>query len=343
MKAPLLSAPFVRVAALLLAAIVLLVLQNVAIARLFPLQSRLSGDFSTAYLRRHLQTLAGLGPQTMFLGDGLLAGFRLPPNQTAVADLSAGGCACRNLAYVHGSPVNYYALALLMRAYGIHPKTVVLEINQAQYNPSFFGYRRMPGAIGELSWPLLSADDRAALEAPRPGLRQRVLGAVGSVSLLVAMRTDIRTAMFGTVEPKPPPMSLDDRRRLYDLAPLDDANLSVRYLAQTLDALHAQGTPVTAFMAPVNHAAFHDFIDNAAYRANAAYLRRLLERHGVRALDLDEALGAADFEDEVHLNAAGQRRLATLLEPIVGQETRARASHVYVRRSSIARQQLRIV
>ncbi len=319
MKSFLRTPSFARTATIALAAVVLIdVLQNAAIARFFPLQSRLSGDFSPAYLQRHLETIAGLEPQTIFLGDGLLAGFRLRPEETAVAILSADGCACRNLAFKHGSPVDYYALALLMRAYGIHPKKVVIEIDRIAFNPAYFGYRRMPGAVGELAWPLLTPADRAALEAPRTSVRQRVERVLGSVSLLVAMRTDIRQALFGASDPKPPPMDASTRRGVYASAPLDDTNLSVRYLGRTLDVLHGMGAPVAAFAAPVNRAAFHEFVDDAAYRANGAYLRAFLERRGVRVSDYDAAFGADEFEDEVHLNAAGQRRLAALLEPVVG-------------------------
>jgi hypothetical protein len=311
--------------------LLIVALQNLAIAQFFPLQSRFAGNFSPTYLNRYLQRVAALGPQTMFMGDGLLAGFRLRPDQTAVALLSRAGCACRNLAFSHGSPVGYYALALLMQARGVHPKMVVLEINQAEYNPSYYGYRRVPGAVGELAWPLLAPVDRAVVEEPRLGLRRRFERALAPLTPLFAMRADLREAIFGAADPKPPPMSAVDRGRLYAVPPLDTKNVSVRYLGKTLDVLHGMGTPVTAFAAPVNHAAFGTALANATYRANGAYLRRMLERRGVRFLDLDGALGSADFEDEVHLNASGQRHLAALLEPLFGEETSARATHAYAR------------
>ncbi len=321
---------FGRTACIALLAVLLLVaLQDLAIATLFPLQSRFAGNFSAAYLKRYIEGLADLEPQTMFMGDGLLAGFRLRPQDTAVAILSQEGCACRNLAFSHGGPVDYYALALLLRAGRIHPKTVVLEINQAQYKPSYYGYRRMPGAVGELAWPLLAPADRAVLEEPRIGLRRRLERALAPLTPLFAMRADIRDALFGAADPKPPPMSAGDRSRLYAVPPLDASNLSVRYLSAALELLRGMGTPVAAFAAPVNHGAFGPAAASDAYRANGAYLRNLLVARGARFVDLDGALGSADFEDEVHLNAAGQRHLAALLEPLVAEETRPRATHAY--------------
>jgi hypothetical protein len=299
------------------ALVLLVILSNVAVSRLLPFQNHLNSDFSTAYLRRHLAELAALPPQTVFLGDGLVAGFRLPSSETAVSVLAGQGCACNNLAFKHGSPASYYALALLLRSNAVKPKTVVLEINQEQYNPQYFGYRRLPEPLAELAWPLFGPDDRAALVPPKHGLRQRLDRLAGRLSLVLAMRVDIKQILSGAMDPKPPPMSDDVKRSVYDPALLGPENVSVRYLERTLEVLHGMGTQVLGFSAPANHTVFDTVVNRRAYDINAAYLSQLLRRHRVRLLDLDQTMTAADFEDEVHLNAAGQGRLAALLAPAV--------------------------
>ncbi len=132
------------------------------------------------------------------------------------------------------------------------------------------------------------------------------------------MRTDIREALYGDVDAAPAqPITADMLEGTYDLSPLSEKNAGVRYLEQTVAALHAAGVPVLAFLTPTNHQLLHEYIDVPAYRANAAFLRAVVERRGARVLDLDRAILAREFLDEAHLTPEGQRRLAALLRPYV--------------------------
>jgi hypothetical protein len=308
---------FVRSATFALAALAAVdVLQIGLVDAFFPIQSRFATSFSSVYLHRYLKAVAAQPPQAVFLGDGLLAGFGVKPQDTAVARLAASGCRCRNLAYIHGTPLNYYALALLLRAYGVHPEVAVIEIDQLTFNPSYAQYRAMPWAVSELSWPMLSQAERTGLKPPPSGIRQAVRRAVDAASPLFAMRIEMHEALFG----RPPalaPLDAPARSRAFDLQRLDEGNFSVRYLGRTVDVLHSMNANVVAFMAPTNHAVFGRYVDTAAFRANKAFLRRFLDRRGARVLDLDDAVPASGFADDVHLDAAGQLRLATLLAPVL--------------------------
>jgi hypothetical protein len=287
--------------------------QNVLIARFFPHMSRLATQFSPAYLRRELGWLGQGSRRTVFLGDSIVWGFRLPPEAAAVSLLRSAGCACVNLAYKHGSPANYYALARLLQAHGVRPAAVVIEVNRADFSPDSSGYRTLGGSVAQLAGPLLDESDRQTLRSEPGGARARIDRALSSFSLLYAMRLDIHEAMYGDNDPDPPRLTPALIRRIFDLPALGGTNVSVRYLTKTLDTLRAAGTPVLAFLVPMNHGALDPYVDRGTYRNNSAYLRRLLERGGARVLDFDSAFPSGEFVDEAHLNASGQRRLAVLL------------------------------
>jgi len=289
-------------------------LQNVAIARFFPITSRLSTEFSSAYLKRELLALRGQPGETIFLGDSILWGFRLQPDETAAAILTARGCACRNLSYKHGSPVNYYALARILQSYGVRPGAVVIEVNREVFGPTAEAYRELSATVSQMAMPLLTPDDVATFTPQRrSGFRGRVDRALASVSLLYAMRTDIREAIYGDNDPPPPPLEAGLKRRLYDLPDLDESNVSIKYLEKTLELFRTEGIPVIAFLVPVNHVAIDPYVDAARYRRNSCYLDATLARGGARVYDLDASFAHAEFVDEAHLNGAGQRRLASIL------------------------------
>ena len=295
------------------AAAMLVFAQNVLLARFFPHMSRLATGFSPAYLQRELSALAAEPGQILFLGDSVVWGFRLQPQETAVSLLAAQGCACRNLAYKHGSPANYYALVRVLQGHGVRPRAVVIEVNRADFSPESSGYRSLAGAVAQFAEPYLDANDRATLLSPRKGNRAKVDRVLGSMSVLYAMRLDIHEAMYGDNDPKPPPLTAELRRRIFDLPGLDETNVSVRYLKKTLEALRGAKTPVVAFLVPINHAALDAYVDRARYAHNSLYLKRLLARGGARVVDLDASFGASEFVDEAHLSAQGQARLASIL------------------------------
>ncbi len=307
-------------AAIVLAvAIVLVAAQNAAIGAFFPRLERLTTDFSPAYLRRELGRLAAEPGPIVFLGDSVVWGYHLAPQQTAVAVLSSRGCACRNLAFKSGSPPNYYAVVRLLEAARARPKAVVLEINQKVFSEADPAYQKLHPAVADLAAPLLTPDDRAALAvAPAGGgLAAALDRALEPLSLLYAMRSDVRETLYGDAAEPAQPVTAEMFQASYDLTPLGPKNAGVHFLTKTLDALRAQRIPCVAFLTPANHALLHEYIDNAEYRENGAFLRRLLELHGARVVDLDAAFPAREFIDNDHLTAAGQRRLASALSPVL--------------------------
>jgi len=286
-------------------------MQNVAIAAFFPHLARLTTDFSPAYLKRELRHLHDIPGSSVFLGDSVLWGFDLQPGQTAISLLAARGCACANLAYKLGSPPNYYALARLLGAADVHPKVVVLEINQKVFNPIDDAYKRLHPAVAVLAEPLLAPADRRRLILQSETEVDNVLS---SLSLLYAMRTDIRETLYGDSEtPTPQRPTAQQFEGSYNLRRLDEKNVGVAFLEKTADVFQQARIPVVAFMTPTNHTLLHEYIDAPAYRRNGLFLKRLLERRGVHVLDLDSAFPTDEFIDNAHLTVNGQRRLAEIL------------------------------
>jgi len=310
--------PSVRFTALtvaLVVAILVVALQDVLIDRDFPHLARLTTDFSPAYLRREILSM-GDTRAVVFLGDSVLWGYRLAPDQNAVSLLAVRGCSCHNFSFKSANPANAYALERLMLAWNVVPRVVVIEVNQTVFNPADMEYQTLHPAIAALATPLLSRDDLALLSlppAPAPAA-QRVDRALSSISELYAMRADVRETLYGDVQPSPiPNLTGDMFEGTYDLAPLDESNVGVHFLERAADLLRQHHIELVAFMTPTNHALLHDYINNRQYRANVAYLTRLLAHRGARVLNLDDAFPADEFFDNAHLTAAGQRRLTSLL------------------------------
>ncbi|HZO95367.1 MAG TPA: hypothetical protein VFB22_16585 [Candidatus Baltobacteraceae bacterium] len=310
-----------RMTALVVAvALLTFLLENVLVGALLPNLPRLTSDFSATYLRREMRRLAAAPPRTLFFGDSVLWGYRIAPSQTAVAVLRAEGCACENLSLKSGSPPNYDAMIRIALGSGVRPREAVIEINQKAFNAADPGFVKLHPALAQLGVPYFTAAERRelGLEPGTDAYPPAWTRALDRLSLVYAMRTDIRGALYGDVDAAPPtPITADMLEGTYDLSPLSEANAGIRYLSRAVDALRAHGIPVVAFLTPTNHRLLHDYIDVPAYRANGAYLRRLLERHGARVLDLDARFAAGEFIDEAHLTPAGQRHLARLLEPLV--------------------------
>jgi hypothetical protein len=180
------------------------------------------------------------------------------------------------------------------------------------------GYKRLLPGVAEDAGPLLSPADLALLQ-PAPGTFGGPLErTLASWWLLYAMRADLRDLYFSGERDVPfqrPTPELYEGT--YDLTPLGDANVGVHFLERTVDALHRARIPVLAFLTPTNHTLLHDYIDGRGYRANVLFLERALARHGARVLNLDRAFPAPLFIDNTHLTAAGQRRLAERLAPLL--------------------------
>lgn len=306
----------VAVAVAVIVAIVLL--ENMLVTRYVSQLPRLTTDFSPAYLQRELQFMAEGPPPTIFLGDSVVWGYQLQPRQTVVSILASRGCVCRNLAFKTGSPPNYYAIVRLLLVSGVHPKAVVMQINQKVFSKADSAYQTLHSTLAGLAGPLLTRSDRAALApfSKSNPIEERFDRALSSLWVLYAMRADIRETLLG--DPVPPQAQHPSPALFegaYDLTPLSARNAGVYFLLRTAQALRAAGMPVVAFMTPTNHTLLHEYVDTPEYRANGAYLQRLLKRQGVVVLDLDAAFPANEFFDNDHLTAAGQRRLAGLLAP----------------------------
>jgi len=298
--------------------VALVVLENIAIARYFPRLERLPEDVSAAYLQREIAFIAASPPPVVFLGDSVVWGYRIQPDQTAVSILTRRGCNCRNLALRAGSPPNDYAIVRLLLAAGVRPKAVVMEIDQKPFNASDADYARLLPGIAALATPLFAPSDRRLLSPPvePDGISQRFDRALSSLWLLYAMRADIRGTYFPAPEEIPVTHPTADMYLgTYDLTPLTNANLGVHFLTKTVDLLRGEGIPVIAFMTPTNHTLLHEYIDSDAYRANGAFLKNLLEERGVRVIDLDAVFPSKLFFDNAHLRPAGQALLAAKLGP----------------------------
>lgn len=298
-------------------AVALVVIENLAIAAFFPHLARFTTDFSPAYLSREIDAAGSGPPATIFLGDSVLWGYRLPAADGAVSLLEARGCRCPNFSFKSGSPANDYALVRLFVARKIRPRAFIIEVNQAVLNQADSEYQTLHPAIADLAGPLLTAQDRALLTIPpAPAPAERL---ASSLSLLYAMRSDIRETVFGDVPPPPAqPLTPDLFEGTYDLAPLNAKNVGVIFLAKTADALRAAGIPAIAFLTPTNHALLHDYIDNRQYDGNERYLNDLLVSRGVHVFNFDRSIPTNEFLDNAHLTSAGQRRLASLLDALLG-------------------------
>ena len=300
--------------------ILLIVIENVALAAYFPHLRRVTTDFSPAYLDREVEAVKGGPAATVFLGDSVLWGYRLPPDVIAVSLLQEQGCHCPNFAFKSGNPANDYALMRVFVARGIRPRVVVIEVNQAVLNQADNEYQTLHPAIAALAAPLMTPQERALLTMPSPPTAFE--RAASSLSVLYAMRSDIRETVFGDVPPPPAqPLTPDLFEGTYDLAPLTPKNVGVTFLAKTADLLRTAGIPAVAFLTPTNHRLLHDYIDNKQYRANEAYLTALLSGRGLRVVDFDRAVPTAEFLDNAHLTIAGQRRLSTLLAGALSHTT----------------------
>jgi hypothetical protein len=307
-------------AVMLLAALAAFGIENALVQTLLPSFPRFSSDFSAAYLQREMHRLASSPPRTLVFGDSVLWGYRIAPGETAVALLARAGCACENLSLKSGSPPNTYALVRIALADGVRPRQAVIEINQKAFNSADPGFVTLHPALARTVVPYLSPSERRELgvvpgSVAFPSAWERALE---HLSALYAMRSDLRAWLYGDVDAAPAqPITADMLEGTYDLLPLSEKNAGVRYLEKTLDALRAAGVPVLAFLTPTNHRLLHEYIDVPAYRNNGAFLRRVLERHGSRVVDLDAAFPAGEFIDEAHLTPQGQRHLASALAPFV--------------------------
>jgi len=323
--------------------VVLLAALDAAVAAWFPRFDRVSDNFSAAYLEREVEALAHDPPQAIFLGDSVLWGYRLPAADAAPTLLRRKGMAVNNLSFEGGSPANTYAMLRLLEARGVHPRLVVFNVNQKEFSAADSAYQKLHPSLETLSWPLLTGDERKLLTPTPPSTTQKPIEValdrwVTSFWRFYALRSDLREALFGDVDAvhalddaiqvasgakarsdaahKPTP---DRFEGTYDLSPIDPQNVSLIFLKKILALLARDHIPAVALLTPTNHTLLHEFIDVPEYQKNLAFTRKLLERGGVRVVDLDRTFAAGEFIDNDHLTAAGNQRMAGLLGPVLAQ------------------------
>jgi len=324
---------FIGIVALSFAATLALV--DAAVRAAFPALPRLEDNFSAAYLARAIDR-GGVTNHVVFLGDSVLWGYRLPAAETATAELARRGVPVTNLSFEGGSMANTYAMLRVMAVRGARPRAVVFNVNVKEFNAADSAYRTLYPAVETLAWQELTPQERALLQRTRPQTADaavdRVLSRWWS---LYGMRADVRELLFGApdaataVQGALGQASGRNARTeaahrptaerflgTYDLAPLAADNVEVVFLRKTAALLAAANVPAVAILTPANHALLHDYIDVPDYAAQLRSIRAALGPR-VRVLDYDRAFSAREFIDNDHLTAAGNRRLAEMLYPVL--------------------------
>jgi len=313
-------------------AVLVLVLVDIVFYARFPKSSRLADSFSAGYLNREMASLRSR--PIIVLGDSVLWGYGIEPEQTALAYLARESGSWRNLSFAGGSPANSYAMLRLLTMHGVHPVAIVFNVNLKEFNAADSAYQKLYPAVECLSWNTLAPGERARLTVVnRQTIDARVNRGVESVWQLYGMRSEVRDALFGEVDAAHALQDAVERasgtaaRRAvahppapekfegtYDLSPLDDSNVEVFFLNRLARALRAQGIPGYAILTPTNHRLLHEYIDVPEYAAQLGYLKRTLLARHMHVLDYDRAFAPDEFIDNDHLTVAGNAHLATLLE-----------------------------
>ncbi len=299
----------------------------------FPVLPRLDDNFSGAYLARIIQR-GEPANSTVFLGDSVLWGYRLPAADAAPSLLAKRGYRISNLSFEGGSMANTYALLRLLETENVKPRAVVFNVNVKEFNSADSAYRTLYPALETLAWNDLAPDERALLvSTQKQTLDASIDRAVSKVWALYGMRADLRELLFAHVDAVTAVQDAIDNASgknarteaahiptadrfegTYDLSPLTQDNIEVVFLRKTVALLHAWGVPAIAILTPTNHALLHDYIDAPEYQDQLAYITKIL-RPTVRVLDYDRSFSAQQFLDNDHLTAAGNRRFAQMLAP----------------------------
>jgi hypothetical protein len=325
---------FVRLLALTLATFILALVGVDAVVRAaFPPLVRLQNNFSAAYLARVIQRGEPAG-RTLFLGDSVLWGYRLPAADAAPTLLAQRGYRISNLSFEGGSIANTYVFLRLLYAENVKPQAVVFNVNIKEFNSADSAYRTLNPGLETLAWGDLAPDERALLLPTRKQtLDAGIDRALSKVWALYGMRSDLRELLFGHVDAVSALQdAIDDASGknartaaahvptadrflgTYDLSPLTPDNVEVVFLRKTVALLQRWGVPAIAILTPTNHTLLHEYIDAPEYQAQLAYVTTIL-RPNVHVLDYDGAFPSGQFLDNDHLTAAGNRRLAQMLAP----------------------------
>ncbi|MDE2482449.1 MAG: hypothetical protein KGN02_09700, partial [bacterium] len=126
-------------------ALLLLAILDAFLGAWHPLPERLPDQFSPAYLHLVLRDAAKTPPATLVLGDSVLWGYKIAPQQTAVAALQQElpDAHLINLAYEGGSTPNSSVLLDEALASGIRVRGVVVNLNVKEFNANDSAYRTL--------------------------------------------------------------------------------------------------------------------------------------------------------------------------------------------------------
>jgi len=316
-------------------ALILLAILDVGLAFWRPFPPRLPEQFSSAYLRLYVSDAPSRKPVVTFLGDSVLWGYKIGESDTAVADLQRrfANAEMLNLSYEGGSAPNSAVMLRYVLRSGLRVSGVVVQVNVKEFNLADSSYRTLHPALEQAADEVLTTDDRRTLQMHAAADFNAKLGRfVEKIWRFYRLRTDLREKLFGTDDmagflaghvhgltgtkhaqelahvPTP-----DKFLGTYDLAPIDPDNISMRYYRSLLQALCSAHIPALVFLTPTNHKLLHDYIDVPAYEANLHRLVAIPHCAGVTIVNFDRAISPKMFLDNDHLNADGQRVLASRL------------------------------
>lgn len=324
-----------------LAALSLLVVIDVMLRAWCPHPLRLPDQFSAGYLERYIMTLRTVPQPVIVLGDSCLWGYRIEAADAAPSVLARmlPKTHFANLAFEGGSPVNSELLLRYLLRNGVHPRLLVFNVNQKEFNPLDSAFKRIRPSLALAAESDLAPEDRAELEfQDGSSLNDRLSRLIERFWVLYRYRVDIREALFKTDDlatylthleneisgyterkARTHPPTAERFSGTYDLTPLNPSNLSYRRLLELALLIQDEHLPAIAILTPTNHALLGDYINNPIYAANIKTVGRVLREHGITTVNLDSAIPKDEFIDNDHLTPEGSFRLATLLRSVVTQ------------------------
>lgn len=124
-------------------ALVLLIAVDIPVRAWHPTRDRLSPTFSATALDVAASDASSLDHPVVALGDSVVWGYGLPPQDSVVAQLRSQHRPLSNLSFEGGSPANTYFLLRLLIEHGVKPAAVIFNVNSKVFNPNDSAYRRL--------------------------------------------------------------------------------------------------------------------------------------------------------------------------------------------------------
>lgn len=298
----------------------------------FPKLVRFNDNFSAAYLRQSLEDKANRNT-VVFLGDSALWGYKISPVDVAVTRLASAGYPVKNFSFEGGSTVNTFVMLRYMETHHALPHVVVFNVNLKEFNPADSAYQTLYPGLEQIAWSSLSKPERGMLKSTVPTtIDAHIDHSLSKIWALYGFRSDIRALLFGDADlanavrarqfalsgegaraAKEHQVTADRFMGTYDLTPIADSNVEMIFLRKTVALLQRNHVRSIGILTPTNHSLLHDYIDVPDYQSQLATVSQVLRTANVTVLNYDRAFSAAEFIDNDHLTAAGNRRLAGLL------------------------------